>query len=186
MSDETDQEPDADKEHESISAGVKLFGERLQPYTAQRYVLAQSMGLLYPFVGEEAGETLERTGIYPGIWKDAAIAIFVCRIGHASEQTKEQFDAGEWTIERAEIRPAEAKEAAMKWAKENGIFNPYDKRNAEAKLAFQQIVKPVEDAKFNVRATGSQPEPEPKKKDAPSRPNGRGLNAKSQKKRGVV
>lgn len=182
----TDQEEEQteDQAHEEQSAGFELFGKRLKPYTAQRYVAAQGMGLLYPFVGDDGAEQIERTGLYPGIFKDAAICLWICSIDVASDQTAEQVRAGEWNVSRAFDKPKEAKEAAFAWAERNGVFDPYNPNAAEAKAIFQRVVQPVEAAKFGVNSPGESGDPKNAGKRA--RRNGRASKPRSPKKRGTV
>jgi hypothetical protein len=149
-----------------------LFGAPLKPYTRRRYAAAQSMGLLWPYIGEEGLRQYELIRQYPGMIKDAAIVCWVCTIPHATEATAEDVRRGTFTVERAALNPLAAFERCFSWAEENGLLDPEDPRYAAAHVAFGKIVAPVEQSKFEVSLdkTGGQSTEAIDPKHSPSTP----------------
>lgn len=50
---------------------------KLQPWTPQRIIAAQEMGLLYPNLGKQGWAQFRRTNVYPGALKDVMIFLFL-------------------------------------------------------------------------------------------------------------
>jgi len=149
-----------------------LFDRPLRPYTRRRYAAAQSMGLLWPYIGEEGLRQYELIRQYPGMIKDAAIVCWICTIPHASEATAEDVRRATFTVERAALNPLAAFERCFSWAEENGLLDPEDPRYAAAHVAFGKIVAPVEQSKFEVSLdkTGGQGTEANDPKPSPSTP----------------
>jgi hypothetical protein len=129
---------------------LELFGEPLRAYSASRKVAAQTMGLLYPYVGDAGAERMQRTGVYPGALKDVIIVLWLCSIQDASEQSRDQVRAGEWNPSKALQKPEAAVDVAVEWASEKGLADIDSKEWTEAFAAFISIVQPVADSEFNV------------------------------------
>lgn len=133
--------------------GFTLFGEELAPYTAQRKVAAQSMGMLYPFVGEAGQKAIEESGIYPGAVKDMAIILWLCSVPILG---KEKDD---WTPSRATRNPSKALDAALKFAEEKEFVEPAQKPFFEAYQVFMAIVSGVSASEFSLKLSTNEPQP---------------------------
>lgn len=88
----------------AAAIGNEFSGQQLQPWTPPRKIAAQSMGMLYPLIGDAGMEQLQTTGIYPGALKDTIIYLWLC-----SKPTPAD-------IQRAIRKPQEAWNAAQQWA----------------------------------------------------------------------
>lgn len=108
----------------AAKSGTEFSGKLLQPWSAARKIAAQCMGLLYPHIGDDGYEQLERTGIYAGAFKDVIIFIWIC-----SQENKSD-------IMRAQRKPAEAWENAQKWAEREGLADMSSAKFAEAYVVF--------------------------------------------------
>ena len=144
-------EPDA---YVRARAGAELFGQPLRAYTRTRYTAAQSMGLLYPCIGDEGLAQYNATGMYPGQVRDVMLLLWVCTIPHASEATAREAKAGIFTVERALMKPGVAAERALEWGVKNGLADPADPRFDEAHKTFGQLVRPVEESRFEIQQAG--------------------------------
>lgn len=111
-----------------------LNGTKLYPWTAEREIAAQSMGLLYPEIGADGWDQYRRTKIYPGALKDTIIVLWLCT------QTPEQVDD-------ADSAPIEAYRQARKWAAKLGIHRVGSDAFWQAYGKFAAIIKQVEDSK---------------------------------------
>ena len=140
---------------EAAKAPVAASWGALLPYTRPRYLAAQSMGLLYPYVGDAGLAQHQATGMYPGMVKDVLIICWICSAPHAAELTEKQRAARVMTVETALLKPLVALEIAMAWGEKQGLLDPFDPRFKEAHAAFDRIVAPVEAAKFEVTQAGA-------------------------------
>jgi len=136
-------------------AGFELFGTPLKPYSPSRKVAAQSMGMLYPYIGEDAAAQFASTGVYPGALKDCIILLWLCSIEDAKDQTKDNIRSGAWNPSRALHKPHEALETAMAWAGELEICNIGGTRFGEAFKVFIEIATAVEASKFSIAVEGA-------------------------------
>lgn len=143
-------------------AGYELFGEPLRPYSASRKVAANSMGVLYPMIGEEGAAQFQKTNSYPGILKDCLCVLWLCSLPDAHEVTADQVKAGQFTPSRALSKPQEAFDAAMAWADPKGLCDMGSEAFSVAVQTFVAIVTGVEAAKFQI-VTGEHSEDEPGK-----------------------
>jgi len=139
---------------ETAKAPVEFSGETLLPYTRGRYLAAQSMGLLYPYVGDAGLAQHQVTGMYPGMVKDVLIVCWICSTPHAAELTEKQKTARVMTVESALMKPFVAFESACAWGEKRGLLDPFDPRFKEAHAAFDRIVAPVDAAEFEVTQAG--------------------------------
>jgi hypothetical protein len=134
----------------AAKAGYELFGEPLKPYSPSRKLAAQTMGCMFPAIGDEAQAHLERTGVYPGVVKDALIVLWLCTLKDAGDLSAEDVKAGAWTPARAMLKPADALNAAIEWAERTEIIDLSTKRTFEALTVFLAIVTAVEASQFTV------------------------------------
>jgi hypothetical protein len=103
----------------------------LQPWTADRVIAAQSMGMIWPNVGKEGFDQYDRTKTYPGALRDAIIVLWLCTL--SDEQ-----------VEEADRAPNGALIRAKKWAAERGI----PKINSDAyDAAFGKFIDIVSEVK---------------------------------------
>lgn len=124
------------KPHDSFTQSDKhvLNGVKLYPWTATREIASQSMGLLYPEIGDEGWDQYRRTKVYPGALKDTIICLWICT------QKEDQVD-------NADAAPIDAYRRARKWAAGLGIHKLGSNAFWQAYKKFAEIIKQVESAK---------------------------------------
>jgi hypothetical protein len=147
------EEPEIPEEESSFIAAKsdpELFGEPLRKYSPSRKVAAQSMGCLWPLIGEEGADQMSKTGMYPGLLKDMAIVLWLCSQKDASELTKDDIRAGAWTPSRALDKPKEALAAALQWAEDNEVTEISGSRFAEGLGIFMGFATAIEASRFTV------------------------------------
>lgn len=122
----------------------------LQPWSPARKVAAQSMGMLYPYIGEEGAEQLSRTGFYAGVLKDVAIFMWLCAPDAAACPTKDDPNKRgplpKSEIQRAIRKPMEAMDKAMDWAESAGLLDITGKPFLYAVKLFTEEVGDEQDA----------------------------------------
>lgn len=141
----------------AAKTGYELFGEPLRKYSASRSVAANSMGVLYPGIGEEGCAQFEKTNTYPGMLKDVIVTLWLCSIPDASELSVADIRAGAWTPTRATGRPAEAFDAALEWATPKGITSLNSPEFQKASPIALAILLNIEAAKFYVEDSAVKP-----------------------------
>lgn len=57
-----------------------LNGIKLEPWTHDRSIAAQTLGLIYPNLSKEDWASVKRGGIYPGALRDVMLTIWLCTI----------------------------------------------------------------------------------------------------------
>ena len=132
--------------------GYELFGEPLRDYSYSRRSAAQTMGLLFPNIGEAGAAQYERSGTYPGMLNDVLIVLWLCTLPDHAELTREQI-ATEWTPRKANKRVEDALETAIEWAGGKGLVS-LDMSNEKVNEAIQvwmAIVQNVEASKFTLQ-----------------------------------
>lgn len=100
----------------AAKSGESFQESTLQPWTPARKIAAQSMGMLYPLIGDAGFEQLEQTGAYPGVMKDVVIFVWLRTL-----QTGESPASSMARAQRAQRKPAEAWAIAEKWAEAAGL-----------------------------------------------------------------
>lgn len=154
----TEETPSITPESEAYAkakAGFELFGNPLAKYSLSRKAAADSMGLRYGYVPED--DPMIGTGKYSGALRDTIIALWLCSIPNASEQTAEQIRAKEWSVQRADRKPEDAYQAAQEWAEANGIDDTAGERFIEAYGVFLSIMSGEGKSRFAVTTTGAGP-----------------------------
>lgn len=139
MSDETDYAPDpTDAPERAISeSDAHSLGDiELQPFTAQRFIVAQKMGLVWPVPAESYRKD---GGLYQGEAMDAAIVLWLCSL---SDNAKSR----EWTVARAMRMSDNALAAALQWAADLGIAMPGSDKFWEAIDTYENILAGVQHA----------------------------------------
>lgn len=131
-------------------AGFYLGEERLRDYSPERYVIAQTMGMIWPYLGEEGITQMQGTGVYPGLPRDMSILLWVLRLKDPAEQTPEEIKSREWNTSRAMNNPKGATVAAIGWASTMGYLMPQTEGFETASKLFFDIAVPPERAKFQV------------------------------------
>lgn len=104
------------KEKKKLDAFVSserhvLSGLRLEPWTPDRSICAQSLGLIYPNLGKEDWASVRRGGAYPGAVRDVALTLYISTL--SPDQVLDLEANGE----------KEAKRLSGEWAGEHGIHN---------------------------------------------------------------
>lgn len=135
MSDETDYAPDEEKAF--IQSESHALGDLdLQPFTPERFVCAQGMGMLWPgVVAQGPRDTL----LYKGQANDAMILLWLCSL-------PSRADKKEWSVKRALQKPDDAHDEAMRWAEERGISKPNSPEFWKAMNKFTDIVLEINDS----------------------------------------
>jgi len=95
----------------AMSGAEEFAGVALQPWNPERKVAAQGMGFLYPHIGEEGFDQLQRVQTYPGMQKDIIIFLWL--------RTRESLAV----VRRALRKPLEAFEVAMRWAETSELID---------------------------------------------------------------
>jgi hypothetical protein len=139
----------AEKVFLAEKAGYSFDGALLNPYSPSRKVAAQSMGMIYPYVGEAAAAQMEATGFYAGAQLDCIILLWLCTIGDILLPN----DRKSWTPSRALGNPARAREAAMYWAEANGLTDILSPKFQEAYNVFMAIANNADASEFHIEET---------------------------------
>lgn len=108
-----------------------LAGIRLQPWTPDRAIAAQTLGMLYPNIGKAGWEAVKARNIYPGAIRDVLLALWLCSLD--PEQVLDAEARGE----------ADAKQRALEWGKPLGI---HDSRKEPFWDAYDLFVKMQEES----------------------------------------
>lgn len=88
-----------------------LNGLKLEPWTPDRSICAQSLGLIYPDLGKKDWASVKRGGAYPGVVRDVALTLYICTLN--PDQVLDLEAGGE----------KEAKRLSGEWAGKQGIHN---------------------------------------------------------------
>lgn len=132
MSTETDDAYKDDAEPAFTQSDNHALGElELQPFTPERFVAAQGMGMIWPGI---VAQGPRNTILYKGQANDAVILLWLCHIPSRSSEKDE------WTVKRASRLPDEAHEEAMRWAAERGITKPNSQEFWQAMNKFTDIL----------------------------------------------
>lgn len=111
-----------------------LNGLKLEPWTPDRAIAAQSLGMVYPALGDEGWTAVKRSGIYPGAVRDVALALWLCSL------TPDQ-------VLDAEMRGGkDAKQRSSAWAGEHGIHDTNKQAFWDALNLFMDMQKEVNDS----------------------------------------
>jgi hypothetical protein len=111
-----------------------LNGIKLEPWTADRSIAAQSLGMIFPALGTEGWASVKRSGIYPGAVRDVALALWLCSL--TPEQVLEAECAGE----------KEAKKRSTEWAGRQGIHDTNKQAFWDALGLFMEMQREVNDS----------------------------------------
>lgn len=68
---------------------------KLEPWTPERIIQAQTMGLVFPNTGKTGWDQLQQTGVYPGAVRDAIIFLYL------SSLPAEQVEDATWRDAKA-------------------------------------------------------------------------------------
>ncbi len=111
---ESDYAPDV-VEAPSAAAAIPDFLARLAPFTPERFIAAQNMGLRWPI---PADHYRKEGGLYQGEASDAIIVLWLCTLPLVSDLNSD------WTAQRAHRQPDQAMAAAIAWAAANALGMP--------------------------------------------------------------
>ena len=120
------------------SAGHKLNGLTLQPFTPARLVASQAMGLKYPFIGKEGMAQIEKTGLYAGELRDLLIVLWLC-------------SQDEGTVLESQLDPSSAYLAAQTWGAGLGLTLQTSAIFAEAVLVLEKIFAEIYSSKSETK-----------------------------------
>lgn len=134
--------------------GYEFDGIPLRPYSASRKVAAQSLGLLYPYIGDAGAELVEKTGVYPGALLDTIIVLWLCSLPDPQDLTIAEHRDGAWTPARAMSRQDAAKEEMMAWADRHGILDVQCEKFLGAYQIFIAILSGVSASEFQLKVDG--------------------------------
>lgn len=110
-----------------------LHGTKLFPWTAEREIAANSLGMIYPRIGAKGFEQWKRLKTYPGVLRDMIVCLWLC-----TQNETEVDEAGD--------SPEEAYSKARKWAASLGIHKMDSDPYWQALAKFLEITKEVEDS----------------------------------------
>jgi hypothetical protein len=134
---------------EEAKAGHELFDEELKPFSPSRKVAAQTMGMLYPLIGDSGAEQLEKMGTYPGMIKDIAIVLWLCTLEDSVDRR-----SSDWTPSKALRKPDEALEVAIDWAAEKSIIDLSSEPAQKAMMVFMSVVTADLETQFQIKVEG--------------------------------
>lgn len=160
--DEITGEPVGSPEHAFVAAkvGFEVHGIPLNAYSASRKVAAQSLGLLYPYIGDAGADAIEKTGVYPGALMDTIIVLWLCSLPNPQDLSVEEFRSGAWTPTRAMAKQEASKEVMMEWAEKLGILDVQCEKFLAAYQVFIAILSGVSASEFNVKVEGARSGPQ--------------------------
>lgn len=110
-----------------------LNGLKLYPWTAEREIAGNSMGMLYPRIGKDAFDQYKRTKMYPGLLRDLIVCLWLCT------QNEDEVDD-------ADSAPVDAYKRARQWATSRGIHKVDSDEFWQAAGRFVKIVTEVNNA----------------------------------------
>lgn len=166
MSDENDQayEPD-DAEQAFVHSDNHSLGElELEPFTPERFVCAQGMGLLWPGV---VAEGPRNAILYKGQARDAVILLWTCSIPISTPKSEKKNKINEsepWSVKRALREPESAIDEAMRWAGEQGFSQPNSP-------AFWKAINKFTDIVLEINASYTAPVINSDQRESPPSPN---------------
>jgi hypothetical protein len=73
---------------------------KLQPWTPERIIKAQEIGMLYPALGKMDWEQYNKTKVYPGMAKDIMIFLFLSTLQPSEVETATYDEAKAFGIKR--------------------------------------------------------------------------------------
>jgi hypothetical protein len=133
-----------DPEKAFIHSDKHALGDlALKPWTPERIIAAQNMGMLYPHIGDEGWDQFHRTGVYAGCVKDITICLWLCTLPEVGP-----IEPGEkiMSVLDADRSPVKAYAEARQWAIGKGIIKPNSDEFWDAYRHFSEIVKEVSDS----------------------------------------
>lgn len=123
-------------------ADAHYWGEvRLDPYSAQRQIAAQSMGMRFGSLTAEDMDEIERTASYPNMMQDAIIVLYLCfpRGRDGKQGIEESYAACDARAQKTVRR------RMLDWACDQGITTG----SPQYKLAVELMLKIVREARVN-------------------------------------
>lgn len=137
---------------------------KLMPWTPERLIAAQNMGLTLIGLSGEAWEEFIRTDIYPGALKDTCISIWLCTLPEddRARNVLPESERNTMTVEEADASPKMAYRLAKKWAATRDIASGNSKAFWQAYSKFLQMMNEV---------SASSVKPEPQEGDEDESPN---------------
>lgn len=111
-----------------------LDGLKLEPWTPDRSIAAQALGMIYPALGDEGWASVKRSGIYPGAVRDVALALWLCSL--TPEQVLDAEIAG----------PLEAKKSSTVFAGKYGIADAKKQSFWDALSLFMDMQREINES----------------------------------------
>lgn len=111
---------------------------KLQPWTPDRIIKAQEIGLIFPNIGKQDWQLFRKTGVYPGAVRDVMIFVFLS------------------TLEPEEVEEATYREAKAFGVK-RGLHIADGKAFWEAYAKFMQVQNEIDASVALPKANGSEP-----------------------------
>lgn len=126
--------------------GETFAGQPLNAWSPPCKIAAQSMGMLYPFIGDEGLEIMSRTGIYPGELRDVIIFLWLrCQAPAA--------------VIKAQSKPLEAWGFASAWAEGAGLLDIRSPAFEEGSRLFVQKMNAIAEATGTPSTQGTPGDP---------------------------
>lgn len=145
---------------QAAKAGYILFGEHYDYPSPSRIRAADCMGKRWPAIGEEGEARRASTGKYPGMLEDIVITLWLATLKHATELTKDEVQQGVWSVEKATLKPTQAKEVAFDWATSNKIAMNEGAAYGEAYVVYWDIIRHQNAVLYKLDVTGANSAPE--------------------------
>jgi hypothetical protein len=132
----TPDEPQASPEDRAFieSAGHKLNGLDLQPYSPERMWAADAMGLRYGRLTKEQTDQFLEDNTYPGMEGDVGIVIWLCSLTNIQE------------VHSARRSPTVAINRAIKFAIEHKMVSRKQKTYWDGYEVFLKMMREIHDA----------------------------------------
>lgn len=78
----------------------KLGDLKLNPWTPQREIRAQEIGMLYPNLGKEGWTQFRKTNLYPGAIRDVIIFVYLTTLEPTTVSDATYEDAEKWAVKK--------------------------------------------------------------------------------------
>lgn len=148
-------ENEVEQAYLAAKAGRELFGELVRPWTPSRAVAAQTMGMIFPMIGEAGQESFKLRQTYAGILQDVVIVCWLCTL--PDEAAK---NGSGWTPSRALRNPSVAFEMAVAWAGDNKMTDMGSDAFQDGLRLFLGVHFGEAASNFKVEVEGSSEQPE--------------------------
>lgn len=130
---------------------------KLYPWTPERRIAAQTIGMLYPNLGKKGRNQLARTNVYPSAVSDTYIFLWLSTLpdeltmSRMSESDREKVTL---TIEDAERSAEESYHEAKKFGIKRGLHDSDSREFWDAYNKFWEVMQEIESAATRPKQAG--------------------------------